>query len=81
MALGGGRSFLMLLWKEELLKMNQQQPNPGLWEEDEGANYTFPKYWGVASGAWARGPWALQALASSVTQKASLTHSSPPPGA
>lgn len=58
--------------------MNQQQPNPrGPWEEDEGANYTFPKYWGAA---WARGLRGLRLLASSVTQRASLTHSSPPPG-
>lgn len=45
----------MLLWKEELLKMNQQRRTPGPWEEDEGASYTFPKYWGAASWSQSAG--------------------------
>lgn len=40
-------------WQVALLKMNQHCLHPGFpWEEDEGANHTFPKYWGVATGAW-----------------------------
>lgn len=73
---GGGQSFLMLLWKVELLKMNQQQP----WEGDEGANYTFPKYWGVATRAWEWGLQGPKSLVSPVTHRSSLTHLRPPPG-
>lgn len=46
-----GQSFLMKLWKAELLKMNQQQLNSRPWEEGKAANYTFLKYRGAASGA------------------------------
>lgn len=68
----------MKLWKAELLKMNQQPRTPRLWEEDEGANYTFPKCRGVASGSWERGLQGPKSVVSSMTQKASLAHLSPP---